>query len=48
MSLAPERQRLTVAWWWWLILAPILWCALAIALGPIVGQWIHGPRKKGE
>ena len=37
-----------VAWWWWLILIPIGWMALAIALGPIVGQWISGPRKKGK
>jgi hypothetical protein len=35
-----------VAWWWWLVLVPIAWTALAIGLGPIVGQWII--RKTGE
>jgi hypothetical protein len=27
--------------WWWLLLGPILWLALGLALGPIVGVWIR-------
>ena len=45
MSLALE---VTVRWWWWLILGPWLWLTVAIAVGPIIGAWIRGPRNRGD
>jgi hypothetical protein len=31
-----------VAWYWIVVLVIIGWCAVAVALGPIVGAWIKG------
>jgi hypothetical protein len=45
----PLALAVTMRWWWWLILVPIAWTAVAIALGPVLGpviaRWLHD---KGE
>ena len=42
MSLALE---VTVRWWWWLILVPLGWFTVAVAVGPIIGAWL---RSRGD